>query len=112
MMFIYPTYGTVDAAFYTPLLPATARLQPLPPIIHFLQHQDVHLEQRLLSLCTRVCFEGADLHTLCRRINVEALMHGYQAVIRIQLVTSQGLPSFPEHTVATGVVMIDLVSIR
>jgi len=82
-----------------------------PPVLQFLtfQRSDVNASLRRVSAAA---FEyGMSLEEIRDQIVTSALELGYRAAVRLQEVRTEDLPSYPEQTIYTGLMLVDLQSI-
>ncbi|NNE34001.1 MAG: hypothetical protein HKN13_02120 [Rhodothermales bacterium] len=82
-----------------------------PPVLQFLtfQRSDVNATLRRVSAAA---FEyGMSLDEIRDEIITSALELGYRAAIRMQEIQTEDLPSYPEQTIFTGLMLVDLQAI-
>ncbi len=82
-----------------------------PPVLQFLtfQRSDVNATLRRVSAAA---FEyGMSLEEIRDELMTSALELGYAAAVRMQEIRTEDLPSYPEQTIYTGLMLVDLQSI-
>ncbi len=90
------------------MAPVTHRF---PPVLQVLTRTAPHIEQQLAAIATQAHQQGKTLAEICREIYYYARSLGYHATIGMQEVYSSNMPSFPDQTVISALLMVDLVSL-
>jgi len=79
-----------------------------PPVLQFLtfQRSDVNASLRRVSAAA---FEyGMSLEEIRDELISQAFEMGYLAAVRMQEIRTEDLPSYPEQTIFTGLMLVDL----
>ena len=85
-------------------------LRRFPPVLQFLTTHSPDVEARLRGLCLDAYRRGKSLEDICSEIYNFAFSLGYEATIGVQEVYSSSMPSFPQQTVMSALLLIDLQS--
>ncbi len=80
----------------------------MPPVVQFLANVDPGLARYLTSLALQVHLRGGDGRAICDELNAMAMRLGFTAILNLQEVSAQGMPSHPGQRVVTSFVMLDL----
>lgn len=83
-------------------------LRRFPPVLQFLttQRSDVNATLRRVSVAA---FEyGMSLDDIRDEIVTCAVELGYRAAVQMQEIRTENLPSYPEETIYTGLMLVDL----
>ena len=83
-------------------------LRRFPPMLQFLTSNSAPVEKQLESIAVQAFRNGSDLEEICSEIYNFAMSLGFKATIGMQEVYCSDMPSFPNQTLMTALLMIDL----
>ena len=83
-------------------------LRRFPPMLQFLTANTQLVENQLESIAIQAFRNGSDLEDICNEIYNFAISLGFQATIGMQEVYCSEMPSFPDQTLMTALLMVDL----
>ena len=83
-------------------------LRRFPPMLQFLTINQAAVEKQLESVAVQAFRNGSDLDDICSEIYNFAMSLGFKATIGMQEVYCSEMPSFPNQTLMTALLMIDL----
>ena len=83
-------------------------LRRFPPVIQFLTDVDPLVQHQLQTLCVRAHRQGRNLQDVCQELYVYARSIGYMLTLGVQEVFSNQMPSFPQQTVHSALLMVDV----
>lgn len=78
------------------------------PVLQFLTKTNPKLEHQLNAVSDRVFNGGGTLEQVCSEVHQAAQRMGYMATIGVKEVYSSEMPSFPNETVMSALLIIDL----
>ncbi|HEX7072104.1 MAG TPA: hypothetical protein VF190_14925 [Rhodothermales bacterium] len=79
-----------------------------PPVLQFLTRSSPHVEREIRARTLEAFRRGKSIEQICSDIYRTALECSFYATIGVQEVSSRSMPSFPEETVVSALLMIDL----
>ena len=82
-----------------------------PPVLQFLTFQRTDVNSTLRRVSAAAFEYGMSLDEIRDEIVTSALELGYSAAIRMQEIRTEDLPSYPEQTIYTGLMLVDLQAI-
>jgi hypothetical protein len=85
----------------------TPGIRCFPPVIQFLTDVDPDVQRRLQAICTDMQFYEKGLQNVCRELYLCARSEGYELSLAVQQVFSTQMPSFPNQTVQTALLLAD-----
>ncbi|NND72319.1 MAG: hypothetical protein HKN43_12165 [Rhodothermales bacterium] len=83
-------------------------LRRFPPMLQFLTINSTPVDKQLEGIAVQAFRNGSDLEEICSEIYNFAMSLGYKATIGMQEVYCSDMPSFPNQTLMTALLMIDL----
>lgn len=83
-----------------------------PPVLQFLTQVDPLVEQQMHTIVVQAHRKGMTLNQICEEVYYHARSLGYEATLGIQEVYSAGMPSFPNQTVMSALLLVDLQRIQ
>jgi hypothetical protein len=83
-------------------------LRRFPPMLQFLTSNSAAVENQLESIAIQAFRDGNDLEHICNEIYNFAMSLGFKATIGMQEVYCSEMPSFPNQTLMTALLMVDL----
>jgi hypothetical protein len=89
----------------------TPGIRCFPPVIQFLTDLDPDVRRRLQTICTEMQFHEKGLQDVCRELYLCARTEGYELSLAVQQVFSTQMPSFPNQTVQTALLLADATPI-
>lgn len=89
----------------------TPGIRCFPPVIQFLTDLEPDLQRRLQAICTDMQFHEKGLQDVCRELYLCARTEGYELSLAVQQVFSTQMPSFPNQTVQTALLLADATPI-
>ena len=91
---------------------STPRVRRFPPVLQFLTRAEQAVEAQLQTIALSTFHEGKSLDQICSNLYQAGLSLGYKLTIGLQEVYSHKMPSFPNQTVMTCLIMIDFSPTR
>ena len=83
-----------------------------PPAIQFLTRAEQAVEAQLQAIALRTFQDGKSLDQICAALYQTGISLGYTLTIGLQEVYSSKMPSFPNETVMTCLIMVDFSPLR
>ncbi len=83
-----------------------------PPVLQFLTRPESYVEVQLQTAAVHAFKEGRRVDQICGAIYHTALSLGYHVTIGVQEIFSSSMPSFPNETVMSALLMIDCTELR
>ncbi len=83
-------------------------LRRFPPMLQFLTANPPSTDGQLETIALQAFRDGSDLEDICTAIYNFAMTLGFRATIGMQEVYCSEMPSFPNQTLMTALLMIDL----
>jgi len=85
-------------------------LRRFPPVLQFLTSHGPDVEAQLRAVSLDAFRRGKNLEAICNEIYNFAFSLGYEATIGVQEVYSSSMPSFPQQTVMSALLLVDMRS--
>lgn len=101
--------GVPHASVNPPPRPVVRRFAP---VLQFLTSSDPLVEQQLQSLVTQAHRKSLTLQQICEEVYHYTRTLGYEVALGVQEVYSTGMPSFPDQTVKSALILVDLWRIQ
>jgi hypothetical protein len=83
-------------------------LRRFPPMLQFLTINSAAVDKQLEGIAVQAFRNGCDLEEICSEIYNFSMSLGFKATIGMQEVYCSDMPSFPNQTLMTALLMIDL----
>jgi hypothetical protein len=85
-------------------------LRRFPPVLQFLTTHSPDVEAQLRAVSLDAYRRGKSLEEICNEIYNFAFSLGYEATIGVQEVYSKSMPSFPQQTIMSALLLVDMRS--
>jgi hypothetical protein len=90
----------------------TPVVRRFPPALQFLTRSETFVETELQATSLRTIHEGKTIDQICEAIFRSALSLGYTVTIGLQEVYSSNMPSFPNETIMSCLIMVDFTPLQ
>lgn len=87
---------------------ASLQMHRFPPVIQVLNETPLSIGSQLQAISLQAFNQGSSLSEICKEVHTYARQLGFAAVLGVQEVYSDSMPSYPEETVMSALIMVDL----
>ncbi len=85
-----------------------AATRRFPPVIQVVTQTAPYVEQQLSANAIEAFHRGLTVQQICAELKVLARSLGYEATIGVQEVYSSEMPSFPDQTIISALLIVDM----
>ena len=83
------------------------KIRHFPPVLQMLTNVEPSFERQMKVQALAAFKQGKDLNHICEELYYCALSFGYDVVLGVQEIYSTRMPSFPNQTVLSTLLMVD-----
>ena len=84
------------------------QVRRFPPVLQFLTRSSPHIEREIRARSLECFRRGWRIEQICAEIHRAALENSFHATIGVQEVSSRSMPSFPDQTVLSALLIVDM----
>jgi hypothetical protein len=78
------------------------------PLVQVISQSPARAEEALQLVCRWAHQKGYSVPDTCKEVHKRARELGYEAVLNVQEIASSTMPSFPDRTVMSALILVDL----